>query len=347
MRSSARRSLLPIACSLLFASPAPGLAAEADSQSPPSQQQTAPAAQGQGLPAAEAKAAVPNEQHESRLVSDEPNTLGAAEDGWERHTYMDFTVSVRYPLAYESRTEGRTTTTGLWLPYVSFTGRMSQYFDRKSSPVVTKRFNPKLMVRVYESEPPQGKKLWLDDNALDFYDFGYAHESNGQYVNTPEAFNAVANNFNSPQVAQDYINRGWDYLDYLKHFHFRQDNRASADVEFKYFLNHGLAQSHIMETYPWETPRAVTHIGQVDGIRLAGGFALGADWFRDAKITWITGYRDLAKYNTLRVESTFVPLSSYLGVPVIVWLQSGYDNSVAEFYVHSWFAGMAFSFETE
>lgn len=291
------------------------------------------------------KNAEPREQHPPLLVSDEPNTLGVAEDGYEGVPYMDFNLSVRYPLRYVSRISDREDMTGLVMPYFSFSGRMSQYFNRRSAPVVTKRFNPKLMFRTYGSSPAD-KRVWADDNAFDYYDFGYAHESNGQYVNSPSAFNAVAANFGSTDIAQDYIHRGWDYLDYRRHLHFNRDRIGVLDAEFKYFLNHGLAQRDITEIYSWETPRSITHISQVDGIRVRAGIELNAQWFKNASISWITGYRDIARYNTFRVESTFTPLSAYLGLPVVIWWQTGYDNNVARFYWHSWYGGMALSFET-
>ncbi len=324
--NAASRAVVPTACLLLFFCLAPCLAAELDAQRPPNE------ANVQGAP---------------KLVSDEPNTLGVAEDAYERHPYMDFNISMRHPLGYRPRLEGRTRYAGAWLPYLSFTARASQYFNRRSAPVVTKRFNPKLMVRLYQSEPPEGKRIWVDDRVLDYYDFGYAHESNGQYVNSAAAFAAVAANFDSTDAAQDYIHRGWDYLDFRRHSHWRADRRAWLDIELKYFLNHGLGQRTIMETYPWEPLRPVTHIGQVDGIRVTAGFELGADWFKNARLSWITGYRRFARYNTVRLESAFVPLSRYFGVPIVLWAQSGYDTSVARFYQHSWNAGIAFSFETE
>jgi hypothetical protein len=351
MSSVISRSLPLVACFLAFVSLSPCLASEIDAQAAGSPEQgpptSAPDQPNRSAAAQGGKVAEPQPQRPQLLVSDQPNTLGIAEDAYERHPYMDFVLSVRYPIAYESRTEGRTSTTGLWMPYLSFTGRMSQYFNRRSAPVVTKQFNPKLMVRVYQSEPPEGKRIWVDDRAFNYYDFGYAHESNGQYVNSPEAFDAIATNFGSTDVAQDYIHRGWDYLDYRKHFHLEKQWWSVFDVELKYFLNHGLAQTNIMETYSWEAPRSITHISQVDGIRLTGGVELEDTWFKNASISWITGYTNPVRYNTLRVESTFSPLSHYFGVPVILWFQSGYDTSVARFYLHSWYAGMAFSFETE
>lgn len=323
MRSYNPRLLLPAVAVLLLLMPALGLAAD-DTVKP----------------------AVTTIQRPTLLVSDEPNTLGTAEDGYEGVAYMDFNLSLRYPLAYESRLEGRNNITGLWMPYFSFTGRMSQYFNRRSAPVVTKRFNPKFMVRVYGTEPQAGRKVWVDDYTLDYYDVGYAHESNGQYVNSAVAFNDVAANFGSTDIAQDYVHRGWDYLDYRRHLHFEKNRIGILDLELKYFLKHGLAQKTAMDTYAWETPRTITYIGQVDGIRMRAGVDVNNGWFKNAYVSWITGYRNIARYNTFRIESTFTPLTTYLGVPVVLWWQTGYDNSVARFYQHSWYAGIAFSFET-
>lgn len=347
---TARCAIIPASGLLLCFWLAPCLAAEAGAP-PAAPNEPLPALvapePGNAVKAGETKAAEAKVRRAPKLVSDEPNTLGVAEDGYEGHPYMDFNISVRYPLGYDAITEGRDRYAGVWMPYFSFTARASQYFNRRSAPVVTKRFNPKLMLRVYQSDPPEGKRIWVDDGAQDYYDFGYAHESNGQFVNSPAAFDAVAANFSSTDVAQDYVHRGWDYLDLRRHSHFRVDRRASLDVELKYFLNHGLAQSNIMETYPWEPLRPVTHISEVDGVRVSAAFDLGEDWFKNAKLTWMTGYRQFARYNTGRAEATFVPLSRYLGVPIVLWAQTGYDNNVARFYQRSWYAGIACSFETE
>lgn len=293
-----------------------------------------------------AKSSVAVDQRPSLLVSDQPNTLGVSEDGYEGVPYMDFNLSMRYPLGYESRLGSRDHVTGAWVPYFSFTGRMSQYFNRRSAPVVTKRFNPKLMVRFYGTEPLEGKKVWVDDNSLDYYDIGYAHESNGQYVNSVAAFNSVAANFGSTDIAQDYVHRGWDYLDYRRHLHFDKNRIGVLDLELKYFLNHGLAQRDITEIYAWEAQHPVMHIGQVDGIRVRAGIDVNNEWFKNAYFSWMTGYRDIARYNTFRLESTFKPLTTYFGVPIVLWWQTGYDNNVARFYLHSWYAGVAFAFET-
>jgi outer membrane phospholipase A len=276
------------------------------------------------------------------LASDEANMLGWTRDSYERQGFMDFTLSMRYPLLYDTLQQGYKFH---MLPFFSFTGRMGQYFDRHSSPVVTKRFNPKLFFRFYESHA-EGKELWSDDSGLDYYDVGYAHESNGQSVDTLVLFNSAVASYGTADIAQDYISRGWDYLGYKRHLQMHSHGLNSLDLELRYFLNHGIFQKTIEEYYAWEGPRRITHIGQVDGLRLKLNFEFRRDWFKGASLYYTTGYRSLARWNTVRLELGFTPLSDYLGVPIVLWGQSGYNNNIAQYYRRSWSAGIAASFET-
>lgn len=287
------------------------------------------------------------EVHELRslplLSSDEPNMLGWTRDSYEGQGYMDFTLSMRYPLLYDTLQQGYKFN---MLPFFSFTGRMGQYFDRHSSPVVTKRLNPKLFLRFYESPRAESKNLWSDDNGLDYYDIGYAHESNGQSVDSQALFNSAVASYGSAEIAQDYISRGWDYLGYKRHLQMHRYGLSSLDVELKYFLQHGLLQGNSEEYFAWEGPRSITRISQVDGLRLRLNFGFRRDWFKGASLTYTTGYRNIARHNTLRAEFGFTPLSDFLGVPIVLWGQTGYNSSVAQYYRKVWAIGLAASFET-
>lgn len=301
------------------------------------------------LAATQGKAATPeNAEGVARptplLISDSPSTLGVAEDGVENTPRMDFSLSVRYPLLYGSNTE-KLKSSGGRLPFLGFNVKMAQYFNLRSAPVITRQFNPRLMVRTY-SVVPEGETVWVDDSDMDYYDLGYAHESNGQYINSKAAFDAQVQNLSNNQMAVDYIHRGWDYLDYARHLHFEMDRIGVLDLELKYFLNHGLLERNRNELYSWEPQSAVSHIGQVDGIRVKMGAVSDSSWFKNANLTLMTGYRSFLRYNSFRFESTVVPLSGYFGTPVMLWWQSGYDNSVATFNIHSWSAGAVFSFQT-
>jgi len=277
------------------------------------------------------------------LASDEPTTLGWTRDSYERQGFMDFTLSMRYPLFYDALKEGYRYN---MLPFFSFTGRMGQYFGRHSAPVVAKRFNPKLLLRFYASSIPEGEHPWSDDNVLDYYDIGYAHESDGQHVDSPALFAAAVASYGSPEIAQDYMSRGWDYLDYKRHLQMHKWGLDSLDAEAKYFLHHGLLQATSEEYNYWEGPRSIIHISQVDGLRLKLNFGFHRDWFKGASLLLITGYRDLGRHDTVRAELGFTPLSDFLGVPIVLWGQTGYLNNVAQYYRRAWAVGIAAAFET-
>jgi hypothetical protein len=58
------------------------------------------------------------------LSSDQPNRWGCTRDSYEHGCFMDFTVSLRYPLFYEALQQGHKFD---MLPFFSFTARMGQY----------------------------------------------------------------------------------------------------------------------------------------------------------------------------------------------------------------------------
>jgi hypothetical protein len=278
------------------------------------------------------------------LSSDQPNRLGCTRDSYERSCFMDFSVSLRYPLFYEALQEGHKFD---MLPFFSFTGRMGQYSGsvRHSSPVVTKQFNPSLYFRVYTSKTV-GEKLGTADSKQDYYDVGYAHESNGQYVDTLAVFNSTAASVGGPEIAQDYISRGWDYLTYKRHLHFQAEGTNMMDLDLRYFLSYGLFQKGSEEYFSWEAPRPITHISQVDGIRLKVTRDFDWSWFKGATLFYITGYQDIGRWNTFRAELGFTPLSNLMGLPIVLWAQSGYNINVTQYYRKAWSIGLAASFET-
>jgi hypothetical protein len=278
------------------------------------------------------------------LSSDEPNRLGCTRDSYERGCFMDFTVSIRYPLFYKALQEGHKFD---MLPFFSFTGRMGQYIGsvRHSSPVVTKQFNPSLYFRFY-TENAADHELGIADSKQDYYDVGYAHESNGQDVDSVAVFNSTAASVGSTQYAQDYISRGWDYLTYKRHLHFEADGRNWMGIDLRYFLTYGLLQKGSEEYFSWEAPRSIMHISQVDGIRLNVRRDVNWSWFKGAAFFYTTGYRDIGRWNTFRMELGFTPLSNLMGLPVILWGQTGYNVNVAQYYRHAWSVGLAASFES-
>jgi len=278
------------------------------------------------------------------LSSDQPNRLGCTRDSYDRGCFMDFVLSVRYPLFYKALQGGHKFD---MLPFFSFTGRMGQYSGsvRHSSPVVTKQFNPSLYFRFYTANSAN-HQLGMADSKQDYYDVGYAHESNGQYVDSVAVFNTTAASVGGLEIAQDYISRGWDYLTYKRHLHFEAVGRNAMDIDLRYFLSYGLFQKGSEEYFPWEAPRPIMHISQVDGIRMKVTRDVDWSWFKGATLFYTTGYRDIARWNTFRMELGFTPLSNLMGLPIILWGQSGYNSSVTQYYRKAWSVGLAASFET-
>lgn len=278
------------------------------------------------------------------LSSDQPNRLGCTRDSYDRGCFMDFVLSVRYPLFYKALQGGHKFD---MLPFFSFTGRMGQYSGsvRHSSPVVTKQFNPSLYFRFYTANSAN-HELGMADSKQDYYDVGYAHESNGQYVDSVAVFNTTAASVGGLENAQDYISRGWDYLTYKRHLHFEAVGRNAMDIDLRYFLSYGLFQKGSEEYFPWEAPRPIMHISQVDGIRMKVTRDVDWSWFKGVTLFYTTGYRDIARWNTFRMELGFTPLSNLMGLPIILWGQSGYNSSVTQYYRKAWSVGLAASFET-
>ena len=278
------------------------------------------------------------------LSSDQPNRLGCTRDSYDRGCFMDFVLSVRYPLFYKALQGGHKFD---MLPFFSFTGRMGQYSGsvRHSSPVVTKQFNPSLYFRFYTANSAN-HQLGMADSKQDYYDVGYAHESNGQYVDSVAVFNTTAASVGGLENAQDYISRGWDYLTYKRHLHFEAVGRNAMDIDLRYFLSYGLFQKGSEEYFPWEAPRPIMHISQVDGIRMKVTRDVDWSWFKGVTLFYTTGYRDIARWNTFRMELGFTPLSNLMGLPIILWGQSGYNSSVTQYYRKAWSVGLAASFET-
>jgi len=70
------------------------------------------------------------------------------------------------------------------------------------------------------------------------------------------------------------------------------------------------------------------------------------DWFKGATLFYVTGYRDVARWNTFCAELGFTPLSDLMGLPIVLWAQSGYNVNVTQYYRKAWSIGLTASFET-
>lgn len=152
-----------------------------------------------------------HEKGEPKLCSYEPTTVGLTNDS-DDSGFMDFKVSVRYQLFPDwwTRVQNWVPRAVSWFPsgvgddsalYFAFTGRFGQYIGtRDSSPVVEKLFNPKLFYR-----------YWIDKEHEDHLDIAFAHQSNGQSIDSPEEYQAALATSRDEHAVKDQLSRGWDY----------------------------------------------------------------------------------------------------------------------------------------
>ena len=294
------------------------------------------------------------------LRNHEPNLLGLRYDSDEKDIYLDFKISLQYPLFKETFDS---LAQAAWVPkfvkslcknkffddcypYLSFTGRFSQYinalgYGRESSPVIGRRFNPKLFWR-------------FENNKRGYIDFEYAHESNGQYISSKESIDALADDLanrenGKPIHAYDYISRGWDYYGITAKYIPAEigDRHLTLYLSLAKYIG-GLLQGTKEEYFAeWEAPRDITQRQQINGFRLMAKWKEDQkynSWFKGYKIVTIfeTGTVDFGKYNTYQLE-----LSTRIrDMPFMFWVRKGYNSDLSQYYKNVYSAGVALELRT-
>jgi len=317
------RAAVLLALALLLASRAPA-------QEPPA----AEPAKAEPVKAADAG------EPKVRLRNHEPIFAGYTWDS-DDVGFVDFTVSLQYPVLANYLEEGKRF--GL-LPYFAFTARLGQYIGtRPSSPVIAKRFNPKFFLRYALTD-------FLDsgDSPDGYLDFEYAHESNGQSVDTEAGFQSLAQALGNAEYAKDYISRGWDYLGITwKHTMRWKPTDLRFYLSRKWYCGCWL-QKNMEEDFSFEAPREITSIRQVSGWRAVLALDTGNEkaFIDRATLILDMGTRDTFKYPTARLELGIPAVKNFTGVPMIVWARTGYLSDLAQYYAKGTSVGIAFELRT-
>lgn len=279
------------------------------------------------------------EERTLKLQSYEPNTIGITRDDNDV-TYMDFKLSLMYPMFHKGTPDDVWSSHWVPMPYFAFTGRFAQYIStRDSSPVVSKRFNPKIFGR-----------YWLDKDKS-YFDLGYAHESNGQRINSEALYldlrDQYVTNNEDADFANDSISRGWDYIDvtWKQILNFDQESKpkniksrhTETYLNIKYFLDNGALQGKPEEYNSWELGPAGLPREYYDGLSLMikhsadyeqpdgdRGFYSGYK----LALQYTTGYKDSFENNTLRAEATF----KCYDIPIMFWYSKGYNSDLVDYY---------------
>jgi hypothetical protein len=237
-------------------------------------------------------------------------------------------------------------------PFLAMSTRFGFYWgSRSGSPVIGKSYNPELFFRFL----PHGTVLpGYNDQHFEypqFFNIGYAHESNGQLVHTQQQYQQQLLNTPPASYADNFIHRGWDYADFAWKDALLTD-AATSYLELKYFLPHGLLQGPEDQYHSWENDPQGKPRKAVDGIEETFAWPRRDAHFVDEKhvgfghlnltLKYATGYQDPFRYSTLRGELGFQLYS----LPLAVWAQRGYMSSLANYYRDADSVGVELRFET-
>lgn len=288
-----------------------------------------------------------------KLTSYEPNLLGYSQDSDDKEAFLDFKISLKYPIAYDY-TKNWCTSFNVFsscLPYFAFTGRFGQYISvRKSSPVISKRFNPGLFWRFrFDENGYFGDTPFL--NTTEYIELHYGHESNGQRVNSLESWTAIQNDLiasgDKPYHVNDYISRGWDYWGFTYKTAMFND-RINTYFSYRNFIG-GLLQDDIEEFFDWEQDREITSRKQIHGLKLLIKFQ-NDEWFNKRwideykfSLQFETGIRNTFDHNTIKLEASTL----FFDMPIMLWYQHGYSADFAQYYKRTSSFGLSFEFTSK
>lgn len=276
-----------------------------------------------------------------KLQDYEPNSVVVRKDDID-DTHLNFTLSQMYPIAHDGCIPSQSRQGDWWfVPYFSFTGEFAFYLfgDRNSSPVIGRRFNPKLFFR-----------NWIGDGRQAHLDIGLTHESNGQSVNSEELYlQRVAEEVAHGQPAasaNDYISRGWDFLDLTYKHQWEIINRdVSVYLNLNYYLDQGPLQGESEEVWAWETDNGEGKSrSEVDGISLllkSSSIRLSEKFGMKVAFKYTTGYDNPFRHDSYRMEIT---TRLFDLPPFIIWASKGYNSSLTNYYRDVATMGVGFEF---
>lgn len=236
-------------------------------------------------------------------------------------------------------------------PFFAMSTRFGFYWgSRAGSPVIGKSYNPELFFRfLLPNETVMRGPEPRHYEYRQFFNVGYAHESNGQLIHTQQQYQQQLVNTPIASYAANFIHRGWDYVD-LTWKVTAEKFGVTSYLEGKYFLPRGLLQGPEDQYHSWEASPQGKPRKAVDGIEETVDWPSKNHFVQECAglcrpsitLRYLTGYEDPFRYSTIRGEFGF----QLYTLPLAVWAQHGYMSSLANYYKKVNSVGIEVRFES-
>lgn len=233
-----------------------------------------------------------------KLQNYESNALQATQDS-SKNWYWHIALSQMVPL-YHNGCIGSLSDDRWIYPYLVLNIDFGFYFlltERESSPVIGKRFNPKLIIT----------REWLNHDK-GYWELTVAHESNGQDISNQNTYlnkrATLQSRGQDPNFANDYLSRSWDYIE--TRLFYNLNDQGSILFSGKYFMH---IFSTLEESNTWELyENSGLKRAYFDGLSLTYRYSnfTSKDKYFNYKLalSYTTGYKNIGKFNTFELNFT-------------------------------------------
>lgn len=269
---------------------------------------------------------------ENRFKQYKPNSVllrGESLGQSDKGKHLEYNFSTKY-LIYNSSSHST---------FLAYTGRFDFFWSsRDSSPVVNRLNNPEINSRWLTRATDAGQ------SGIDYLQFAYGHESNGQDIDTQEKYLSDTRLF-----ADDHISRGWDYLAVEAKFrHYwnsertQGDNNRCANVSnctefwftYKGILSEGLLQKE-KEDKRFNTNRKAGGIRDFDGLQ----FIVSHEWQKSSKriyareisLKLTTGANKPFRNNSYELSLRGTTKLVSWKIPLYISYRNGYLEELSDF----------------
>lgn len=261
-----------------------------------------------------------------KLRGNEPSYFVYAKDNDDSFDHIEFYLSVEYPMLEGAMHKCFGSNTDL---YFNYNGKYDFYInkDRYSSPVISRRQNPGIMIKHSFSESLSGLKS---------IKAGYFHESNGQTIDTMAEYSSTEN-------GGDFVSRGWDYIPLEFKFEFPEKlNGLTFFLKGRYFLDKQFFNIDKEDTVFWDKTDD-SKIEDYAGISLIirSQTVVNDRWYmKGLKLAAIyrTGYTDFNL--SQRYEATFRAFD----IPLYIFYFSGYGTEISTYQERGYTWGLGVEF---